>query len=225
MKITYYGHSALGIEANGKNLIVDPFISANPLAADIDVNTLSADYILLTHAHYDHVWDVEKLAEKTKAKIISNHEIVSYYEAKGLKGYAMNQGGSRDFDFGSIKVVSAVHSSSFPDGANGGNPVGFVLKAADKTVYIAGDTALTMDMKLIPMFHKINLAVFPVGGNFTMDTDEALVASDFVACNRVLGVHYDTAAEIRISHDDAKAKFAHNNKELILLDINESLLV
>src|SRR5690606_12471754 len=120
-------------------------------------------------------------------------------------------------------VVSAIHSSSFPDGTYGGNPVGFVLKAEDKTVYIAGDTALTYDMKLIPMFFKLDLALLPVGGNFTMDVEEALVAADFIGCDRILGMHYDTAPFIEIDREAAREKFRKSGKELILLDITQAL--
>lgn len=225
MEITYYGHGSLGLVINGFHLLVDPFISGNPKASHIDINTLKADYILLTHAHYDHVMDVEALAKMNNATIIANHEIVTYYEQKGFKGHAMNPGGSREFEFGNLKVVTAVHSSSFPDGTYGGNPVGFVLKSDSKTVYISGDTALTMDMKLIPLFHQLELAVFPIGGNFTMDVNEAIIAADFVACNRILGAHYDTAALIEIDHEAAKTKFREKGKELLLLEIGASLQV
>lgn len=225
MNITYLGHSSLKIEANGKSILVDPFISANPRASHIDVNNLECDYILITHAHYDHIMDVEALATRTNALIISNHEIVTYYEGKGLKGHGMNHGGTWNFDFGSIKMVNAIHSSSFPDGANGGNPAGFVLSSEGKHVYIAGDTALTMDMKLIPLFFKLDLAILPVGGNFTMDINEALYAAEFVECNNIMGVHFDTAPYIEIQHEEAKAKFSAKGKTLNLLSIGDSLAV
>ena len=226
MKITYYGHSSLGLEINGKHILVDPFISSNPKAASIDINSLKADYILLTHAHYDHITDVEAIVERTKAKIISNHEIVTYYETtKKYEGHAMNHGGSWEFDFGKVKLVSAIHSSSFPDGTYGGNPAGFVISSEGKTIYIAGDTALTMDMKLIPLFFKLDLAILPIGGNYTMDVEEALVAADFVECNKILGIHYDTAPYIEINHQEAKQKFLGKKKELVLLKIGDSLTV
>lgn len=223
MKITYYGHSSLGIFTQEKHILVDPFISGNPKASSINIDELKADYILLTHAHYDHILDVEALAKRTGAKIISNHEVVTYYSNKGFEGHAMNQGGSWEFDFGRIKVVNAIHSSSFPDGTYGGNPVGFVLESDGKTIYISGDSALTMDMKLIPLFFRLDLAIFPIGGNYTMDINEALIASDFVECNRILGVHYDTAPYIEINQEESIQKFKEKNKELILLKIGESL--
>src|SRR5690554_4874354 len=112
MEIQYFGHSSIAIQTNNFNLIVDPFISANPKASNIDIDKLEVDYILLTHAHYDHVLDVERIASRTKAQIISNHEVVSYFEKKDLKGHGMNQGGSWDFEFGRVTVVNAIHSSS-----------------------------------------------------------------------------------------------------------------
>lgn len=221
MKLTYYGHSTLGIETNGHHLLIDPFISFNPAAAHIVLENIKADYILITHAHYDHVMDVEAIVQATGATLISNFEIITYYEKKGIKGHALGLGGSFTFPFGTVKMVSAQHSSSFPDGANGGNPAGFVLSNSENTIYIAGDTALTQDMKLIPLFFKLDLAILPIGGNFTMDVQEAIYASDFVACNRVLGVHYDTAELIQIDHDASKKQFEEQGKELILLEIGE----
>src|SRR5690606_6217697 len=197
MKITYYGHAALGIEIQGKHLVVDPYISANPLASNIDVNSIPADYILLTHAHGDHILDVETIARRTGATIVSNAEIAGHYEGKGFKSHGMNHGGSWNFDFGTVKCVNALHSSSFPDGSYGGNPMGFVISSENRTLYIAGDTALTLDMKLIPMRHKLDLAILPIGSNFTMDVDDALIASDFIECDKIMGYHYDTFGFIK----------------------------
>lgn len=225
MKVTFYGHASLGIEISGKHILIDPFISGNPHASGIDVNSLPADYILLTHAHFDHVLDVEAIAKRTKAKIISNHEIATYYQNKGFEAHGMNHGGSLNFDFGKLKAVSAIHSSSFPDFTYGGNPMGYVLSGEGKCIYISGDTALTMDMKLIPMFNKLDLAILPIGSNFTMDVDEAVVAAQFVECNRILGVHYDTFPLIEVKHEEAKRKFADKGKELFLLNIGESIEV
>lgn len=225
MKITFFGHASLGIEINGINLLVDPFISANPLASSIDINTLKADYILLTHAHQDHILDAEAIAKRTNAIIISNYEITVYYEAKGIKCHPMNHGGSWNFDFGKLKMVSAIHSSSFPDGSYGGNPAGFVLEGEHKNIYISGDSALTMDMKLIPMRTKLDLAILSIGNNFTMDIDDAIIASDFIDCDKILGVHYDTFGYIEIDHEEAKKKFFDAQKDLMLLDIGESIIL
>ncbi|SHL46266.1 metal-dependent hydrolase [Flavobacterium chilense] len=223
MKITFYGHASLGIEVGGKHIIVDPFITGNPLASAIDINTLKADYILVTHAHGDHVLDVEAIAGRTNAVIVSNAEITSYYAKKGLNAHPMNHGGSWNFDFGKVKYVNAIHSSSFSDGSYGGNPGGFVIEGEHKNIYIAGDTALTMDMKLIPLRTELDLVVLPIGNNFTMDVEDAIIASDFVECDKILGYHFDTFGYIKIDHEDAIRKFFDKGKDLMLLEIGESI--
>tara|TARA_Y100000815_G_scaffold101609_1_gene90353 strand:- start:10810 stop:11532 length:723 start_codon:yes stop_codon:yes gene_type:complete len=223
MKITYYGHASLGIEVGGKKIIVDPYITANELAKDIDINELEADYILITHAHGDHILDVDTIAKNTGAVIVSNAEIAGYYEKKGFKAHPMNHGGSWNFDFGKVKYVNAIHSSSFPDGTYGGNQGGFVIEGEHKNIYIAGDTALTYDMKLIPIRTKLDLAILPIGSNFTMDVEDAIIASDFLECDKILGYHYDTFGYIKINHEEAKRKFYDKNKDLMLLEIGSSL--
>ncbi len=223
MKITFYGHASIGIEVSGKHILIDPFISANPKASHIDINSLKADYILVTHAHQDHILDIEAIAKRTNAVIVSNHEIATHFGNKGLQFHPMNHGGSWDFDFGNVKYVNAVHTSSFPDGSYGGQPGGFVIEGEHKNIYIAGDTALTMDMKLIPMRTKLDLAILPIGNNFTMDVDDAIIASDFIDCDKILGCHFDTFGYIVIDHDEAKKKFFDAGKDLMLLEIGESI--
>ncbi len=224
MKITFYGHNTLLIEVNGKNILVDPFVTGNPLVKDkINIETIKVDYILLTHAHQDHVLDAEVIAKNNNATIVSNYEIATYYQNLGITVHPMNHGGKWTFDFGEVKYVNAIHTSSFADGTYGGQPGGFVIDGGNKTIYIAGDTALTMDMKLIPMAYNIDLAILPIGDNFTMGIDDAIIASDFVACNEVLGVHYDTFGYIEIDHDRAKKKFSEKSKNLILLEITDSI--
>lgn len=223
MKITFYGHSSLGIEVGGKHILVDPYISANPYAAHIDISEIKADYILLTHAHSDHILDVETIAARTNAVIVSNYEIATYFGNKGFKNHPMNLGGSWNFDFGKLKFVKAVHSSSFPDGSYGGNPGGFVIEGEHKNIYISGDTALTIDMKLIRLKTKLDLAILPIGGNFTMDVEDAIIASDFVECDKILGIHFDTFGYIEIDHEAAIRKFFDKGKDLMLLEIGESI--
>jgi L-ascorbate metabolism protein UlaG (beta-lactamase superfamily) len=225
MKITFLGHASLSIELAGINIIVDPFITANSLAKDIDIDTLKADYILITHAHQDHVLDVESIAKRTSAKVVSNYEIVSHYGDLGFEGHPMNHGGSWKFDFGRLTYVNAIHTSSFPDGSYGGQPGGFILETEEGNIYIAGDTALTMDMKLIPMQTKLDLAVLPIGDNFTMGIESAVIASDFIECSNILGYHYDTFGYIEIDHSEAKSKFSNAGKDLHLLGIGESLSI
>jgi len=225
MKITFLGHASLSIEVAGTNIIVDPFISANELAKHIDINSLKADFILVSHAHEDHILDVEVIAKRTGARVVSNFEIVNYFGNKGIEGHPMNHGGSWKFDFGRLTYTNAIHSSSFPDGTYGGQPGGFILETDEGNIYIAGDTALSMDMKLIPLQTEIDLAILPIGDNFTMGIESAVIASDFVDCNRVLGVHYDTFGYIEIDHTQAVQSFKNKGKELILLEIGESITV
>ena len=215
MKITFYGHASLGIEVGGKNIIVDPYISPNPKASHIDINALKADYILLTHAHGDHIADVEAIAKNTNATIVSNAEITGYFANKGFETHPMNHGGSWNFDFGKVKFVNAIHSSSFPDGSYGGNPGGFVIEGEHKNIYIAGDTALTFDMQLIPLRTNLDLAILPIGDNFTMDIDDAIIAADFVECDKILGYHFDTFGYIEIDHQEAVKKFFDAGKDLM----------
>ncbi len=223
MKITYLGHAGLSIEVANKHLVIDPFVTANDLAKHLNVNTIEADYILITHAHFDHIADVEFIAQRTGAKIVSNYEIFMHFSEKGFDGHPMSQGGSWQFDFGKVTYTNAVHGSSFQDGSYGGNPGGFLIETNEGTIYIAGDTALTYEMKLIPLMATLDLAIFPIGNNFTMGVDTAILASDFVACNKVLGYHYDTFDYIKIDHEEAKSKFSAKKKELILLDIGASI--
>jgi len=223
MKITFYGHASLGIEVGGKYIIVDPYITANELANHIDIMQLKADYILLTHAHGDHILDVEAIANNTGATIVSNAEITSYFEKKGHKVHPMNHGGSWNFDFGKVKYVVGHHSSSFPDGSYGGNPGGFVIEGEHKNIYIAGDTSVTFDMKLIPMRTKLDLSILPIGNNFTMDVEDAIIAAEFLECDKILGYHFDTFGYIKIDHEDAIKKFFNKGKDLMLLEIGGSI--
>jgi len=226
MKITYLGHSSLSIETKDKTLLIDPFISGNELAKKIKIDKLQADYILITHAHQDHILDVEVIAKRTGATVISNFEIVTYFESKGIKGHPMNHGGKWTFDFGTVHYTNAVHSSSFPDGSYGGQPGGFVIETSHHRIYIAGDTALTYDMKLIPqVIGELDLAILPIGDNFTMGVNEAIIASKFLGCNKVLGVHFDTFGYIKINHKEAFEKFANAKKELFLLPIGGNIKI
>ncbi|NNE31841.1 MAG: metal-dependent hydrolase [Winogradskyella sp.] len=223
MKITFYGHACLGIQIKDIHIIVDPFITGNDKASAIDINDIKADYILVTHAHQDHTLDVEAIAKRTKTVIVSNYEIVMHYQNLGFEGHPMNHGGSWDFEFGKVKYVNAIHTSAFEDGKYGGQPGGFIIESEHKNIYIAGDTALTMDMKLIPMQTKLDLAILPIGDNFTMGIDDAIIASDFIECDKILGYHYDTFGYIEIDHEDAKRRFFDKNKDLMLLEIGESV--
>jgi L-ascorbate metabolism protein UlaG (beta-lactamase superfamily) len=203
-------------------LLIDPFITPNPLAANIDIDQLIPDYILITHGHEDHVADAETIAKSSGAKIVSNFEIVTWYGQKGIEGHPMNHGGQWQFDFGTLKMVNALHSSMLPDGTYGGNPAGFILSNDEATIYIAGDTALHQDMKLIPEFFNLDLAILPIGDNFTMGIEEASMAAKFVKVDKVLGVHYDTFPYIEIDKEEAVTLFLNKGIELVLSDIGLS---
>jgi L-ascorbate metabolism protein UlaG (beta-lactamase superfamily) len=223
MKITFYGHACFGVEIAGKHLLFDPFVSPNELAKDIDVDAIPADYILLSHGHVDHVADATRIGLRTGAKVISNFEVVSWFGAKGLEnGHPMNHGGQWKFDFGTVKYVNAVHSSVLPDGTYGGNPGGFVISSDEGTFYYAGDTALTMDMQLIGRVFDLDFAILPIGDNFTMGVDDAIIAAEFIKCNKIVGMHYDTFGFIEVDKAAAKAKFTAAECELILLDIGST---
>lgn len=215
------------LELNNKKILFDPFISGNPLASDIDIAKLSVDYIFVTHGHEDHVLDVEQISKNNAdALLVSNFEIVSWFGEKKVKGHPMNHGGKYNFDFGTAKYVNAIHSSVLPDGSYGGNPGGFVIYNKEKSIYIAGDTALTKDMELIPLTcPKLDIAVLPIGDNFTMGYEDAFIASEFINCDKIIGYHYDTFPPIKIDKKEAIEFFKKNGKELILLNIGESLSV
>ena len=219
MKITFYGHASLEIETGGKKLLFDPFISHNKLAKAIDVNALRPDYILLSHGHGDHIADLETIQKNSGAKVICIADIAGWLGNKGVTNvHAMNFGGGFNFDFGRVKMVYALHSSSMPDGAYGGNPAGFVIYAEGKKIYYAGDTALTYDMKLLAD-ENLDLAILPIGDNYTMGADDAIKACGFIGCKNVIGMHYDTFPVIVIDKAEVKQKFENAGINLTLLEI------
>lgn len=224
MEITYYGHSCFLITIENKKILFDPYITQNSMARNVDVTSIKPDYIFLSHGHYDHVTDVEMIYRNSNTLVVSNFEIVKWFENKGLENYhPMNYGGKKEFDFGTVKMVNAVHSSSMPDASYGGNPAGFIFDAPEKTFYYAGDTALHMDMKLIPEDYKLDFAFLPIGNNFTMDINDAIKAANFVQVDTVIGMHYDTFPYIEIDHDEVKKVAKEKNKNLILLQIGKSI--
>jgi L-ascorbate metabolism protein UlaG (beta-lactamase superfamily) len=219
MKVSYYGHACFAAQVTGKTLLFDPFITGNELAKGIDINALPADYILISHGHGDHLGDSVAIAKRTGATIISNFEITVWLGHQGLtKSHPLNHGGSYPFDFGRVKFINAVHSSSLPDGSYGGNPGGFIVESEAGNFYYSGDTALTLDMKLIGESTELKFAALCIGDNFTMGVEDAIKAADFVRCNEILGLHYNTFPPIRIDGPGAVARFkaAHKNLHLLL---------
>ena len=227
MKLKYLGQSCFEFELNGHKCLFDLAISANPLAKGIiNPAELKPEYILLSHGHGDHVADVESIALANGSKLLSNYEIVSYYGSKGIEGHPLNHGGKFDFPIGTVKYVNAVHSSVLPDGTYGGNPGGFVIWNDDCSFYFAGDTALTMDMKLIPMTcPKLDFAILPIGDNFTMGYEDAIIASQFIDCNKIVACHFDSFGYIEIDHDKVKAAFEKAGIEIILPAVGQEINV
>ena len=224
MKLTYYGHACFAVEAGGKTLLFDPFITPNPLAAKIDAGKVPADFILVTHGHGDHIADVVAIATRTAATVIAPYEVGSWFEAKGVKHVQlMNHGGGAEMSFGRVQLTAAVHSSSLPDGSYGGNPCGFVVASPDGSFYYSGDTALTSDMRLIGEQTKLRFAVLPIGDFFTMGIDDALRAADLVGVTKIVGVHYDTFPPIKLDHSAALKAARAAGKELLLPQIGETI--
>jgi L-ascorbate metabolism protein UlaG (beta-lactamase superfamily) len=227
MKLTYYGHSCFAVEIKGKKLLFDPFITYNELANNIiDVDSLAADYILVSHGHQDHTGDLIRMAGRTGAKVICSWEIHGWLNNQEVSNtHPMNTGGKWDFGEFTVKCVVAQHSSGLPDGSYGGNPLGFIVYSDKEAFYYSGDTALTLDMQLIPRWAKLNFAVLPIGDNFTMDAADAAECARMVNCKTVIGVHYDTFGFIRIDHEKAKKIFADAGATLHLVKIGDSIEV
>jgi L-ascorbate metabolism protein UlaG (beta-lactamase superfamily) len=239
MKFTYYGHACFAVTINNQRLLFDPFITHNPLEAakKIDVNGLTADYILLSHGHADHCADLVPIAQRTGALVITNAELSDKLTGAGLKTHGMNAGGQARFKNGNfvysegdfiVKCVVAQHSSSLDgmDGSYGGNPVGFIVSAGNEAFYYSGDTGLTMDMQLVPRWAKLNFAVLPIGDNYTMGAEDALECAKMINCKTVIGVHYDTFESlIKIDHDWARNLFSQAGYELKLVGIGETIEV
>ncbi len=224
MKYTYYGHSCFLLETEKYRLLFDPFISGNPLAKHIDLQSIQADYILLSHGHGDHLADVVPLAQHNpNCTIICLPEIAVWLRKQGIERIHEMNIGKFHFDFGTLRMVVATHSSGLPDGSYGGNPVGFVLEAEGIQIYYAGDTGLSYEMKILAELYQLEYAIMPIGGNFTMDASDAALAADYINCKQVIGVHYDSFPVIKIDPYTAKEIFKRAQKKLLLPAIGESL--
>ncbi len=224
MKLTYYGHACFSVEIKGKKILFDPFITYNELAAHIEVDKVEADYIFLSHGHADHIADCVAIANRTNCQVVANWEIHEWLNKQGVANtHPMNTGGKWTFDFGVVKCVVAQHSSSLPDGSYGGNPLGFLFETEEGNFYYSGDTALTLDMQLIPSWIELNFAVFPIGDNFTMGFADAVVAAGFIQCQQIVGVHYNTFGFIKINENVAKSAFEAAGKTLLLPAIGETI--
>lgn len=216
IKFTYMGQSTFLVEAEGVKLVIDPYLSPNSPVAPLTVDEVEADYILISHGHGDHIADAVPLAKRTGALVISNAEICDWMENQGVENvHGMSTGGSYTFPFGKVKLTIAHHGSRLPDGSNGGNPVGFLFQFNDgHDVYFAGDTALTYDMRLIGEAGGVDLALLPIGDNYTMGPDDAVRAAQFTQSKRVIPMHYSTFPVIE---QDAEA-FADTLREVAEID-------
>lgn len=189
--ITWFGHAALGIETGGYSLLIDPFFSGNPATTTL-ATKVHSDYVLVTHGHGDHLGDTVEIAQRTGALVISNHEIASWLAEKGLRTHGQHLGGGFNHPFGYLKLTLALHGSGLPDGSYGGNPAGFLLSTLDgKKIYLAGDTGLFGDMKLIGE-EGLDLAVLPIGDNYTMGPEDSLRAVKFLNPSHVIPIHFGT---------------------------------
>lgn len=224
MKFSYYGHACFGVDCAGKQVLFDPFISGNPLAGDIDIDAIPADYIFLSHGHADHILDCARIAKRTGATIVCSWEIHEWLNKQGLnKTHPMNTGGKWDFEFGTVKATVAQHSSGLPDGSYGGNPMGFIVKTGNKRFYYSGDTALTLDMQLVPSFAVPDFAVLPIGDNFTMGVEDAARAAQYINCRTIIGVHYNTFGYIKTNTAEAQDYFSRHGLELLLPGIGTTI--
>lgn len=223
MKYTYYGQSCFLLETASKKLLFDPFITHNPLAQHIDIQSIEADYILVSHGHADHIADLVELAKQTQATVIAVPEIVEWLQNQGVENFHPMNFGKFNFGWGSVRMVAALHSSGLPDGQYGGNPVGFVIDADGRQIYFAGDTGLTLEMKILADLYHLEYAILPIGGNYTMDVDDAIVSTKYFECDKVIGVHYNTFEAIEIDTQVALDKFHRAHKTLLLPKIGETI--
>lgn len=224
MKLTFLGHSALLIEEGNFKGLVDPFITGNSLSKISVDDLVNITHIFVTHGHGDHIGDTINIAKRNKALIITNHEISAYLSKFKLRIHAMHIGGRTKFDFGTVKMTNALHGSGISENGNmiyGGNPGGFIIEVNGKKIYHAGDTGLTYDMKLLED-EKIDVAFLPIGGNYTMDIEDAIKAVDFIKPKTVVPMHYNTFGIIKADPEIFKSKASSN---VIILNVNESMNV
>ncbi|MDX1531348.1 MAG: metal-dependent hydrolase [Rhodothermales bacterium] len=226
MKLTYFGHSAFQIEIGGATVLVDPFITGNKHAEGVvRPDDLTPDVILLTHAHGDHWGDTPGIAERTGCLVVANFEITNYLQQQhGHENvHPMNTGGSWDFEWGRVTQTYARHSSSFPDGTYGGNPNGYVLQVEGKTLYAAGDTCYFTEMERIGKAHDVDLALLPIGDDFTMGPEEAVRCVEMLGPDLTVPIHYDTFPYIEVDMGRFERAMQERNRDARVLRPGETL--
>jgi L-ascorbate metabolism protein UlaG (beta-lactamase superfamily) len=222
MHITYFGHSCFLLETRGSKILFDPYISVNELAKDIDINQIKCDFIAVSHGHEDHILDLVPIAKNTGAQVIGCFELGEYLEENGITNFhGMNVGGTFDFPFGTLQMTIAQHSNSF-NGRYMGAAGGFVISSDEETFFYAGDTALTYDFKLLAQKFNITTAALPIGGNFTMDYKDALLASDFIDCRQIIALHYDTFPPIRVNQEKVSTYYKNAGKRIHFMQIGQN---
>ncbi len=221
LHITYYGHSAVQLSDGTHTVIIDPFLRNNPLST-VRPEQINAQFIILSHAHGDHLGDTIEIAKRNKATVIAVFELANYCATKGVAVHGMNIGGAYDFPFGKVKFTIAHHGSSTPDGQYMGAPAGIIVTMGGRTVYHCGDTALFNDMKLIGELHKIDLMFVPIGDNYTMGIDDAIRAVDFVKPRRSVPIHYNTFPVIEADASEFVRKIG-TASEAMVIDFGETV--
>ncbi len=221
--LTWHGHACWTVESDDATLLIDPFLSDNPMA-DVGPDDVSPDYILISHGHFDHVGDAVEIAKRTGATIISTFEVVNYCQEQGAEsGHGMNIGGGYNFPFGRVQLTIAHHTSMLPDGRYGGDPAGFLVTTGGATIYDAADTALFGDMKLYGDMNEIDVALLPIGDNFTMGPRDALQAVKFLRPKVVIPMHYNTFDLIAQDVDAWAAQVKdETNSSVVVLKPGES---
>ena len=228
IRLTFLGHSAFTIEFEEWNIVIDPFITGNPSAEAVSIraDALNPSHIILTHGHGDHLGDTIDIANRTGAEVITTFECANYLKGSGLENVAdLGIGGGRNFSFGRVKFTIAHHSSSAPDGTYMGNPAGALIEIGSKIIYHAGDTALTLDMKLLGEMYKVDVAILPIGDNYTMGVRDAVKAVEFIDPKIAVPMHYNTFPVIQADPEEFRVGVEGLGKRAEILVPGESFSI